>query len=113
MAKTSRRLHLDHALLREPTGSEVRTMKNDYKLSRALRDTVGRYTCANCLGMIARLDVSDVAMFLAGLHDRESRIDVMIAPCSRCGQSTRVFRLSDDRRQGGLRAISGGPPVAC
>jgi hypothetical protein len=79
-------------------------MKNDYKISRALRDTAGNYTCANCLGMIARLDPSDVAMSLAGMHHRESRIDVMIAPCVCCGQSARVFRLSDDRRRGDSRA---------
>src|SRR5437870_3297007 len=47
MAKTDRRLYLHYALLREPAGSEARTMKNDYKISRALRDTVGSYTCAN------------------------------------------------------------------
>ena len=88
-------------------------MKNDYKISRALRDTAGRDTSANCLGMIARLDAPDVAMFLAGIHDRETRIDVMIAPRVRCGQSARVFRLSDDRRRGDSRALSGGAPVAC
>jgi len=113
MAKTDRRLYLHYALLREPAGSEARTMKNDHKISRALRDTVGSYTCANCLAMIARLDTPDVAMFLAGMHDRETRIDVMIAPCFRCGQSARVFRLSDDRRRDDSRAISGSAPVAC
>jgi len=73
-------------------------MKDDHKISRALRDTVGSYTCANCLARIARVDAANVTMFLAGVHDRETKIDIMIAPCARCGQSARVFRLSDGRR---------------
>jgi hypothetical protein len=86
-------------------------MKN--KIFRALRDTAGSYTCASCLGIIAHVDAPHVAMFLAAMQDREIRIEVMIAPCVRCGQSARVFRLSDDRRRGDSRAISGGAPVAC
>jgi hypothetical protein len=72
-------------------------MKNDHRVSRALRDMAGSYTCANCLATIARVDAADVAAFLTGVHNRETRIDVMIAPCFRCGQSARVFRLSGGR----------------
>jgi hypothetical protein len=72
-------------------------MKNEYKISHALREMAGAYTCANCLGRIARVDAADVTTLLSGMPGRH-RIDVMIARCSRCGETARVFRLSDDRR---------------
>jgi hypothetical protein len=83
MAKTNRRLYLDHALLRERAGSEARTMKNDYKISRAPRDTAGRYTCANCLGMIAppgRLGRRHVPRQHARSREQDRRYDRALLP---------------------------------
>jgi hypothetical protein len=86
-------------------------MKNDYRISRALREMAGGYTCANCLAGMARVDASDVTMYLGGVHSRETGIDIMIAPCFRCGQSARVFRQSQGRRPDEPKAISGGAPA--
>ena len=68
-------------------------VQNDHRISRALREMVHSYTCADCLGSVARVSSRDVTSFLAGPQSRQMKIEVMIARCARCRQSARVFRL--------------------